>query len=197
MKTKAADSKTERRKRKLLERNQQRAQQWQPKEDIVFIDVENPFYSRAHNVSRDNPRKVKAALNSKESAISSMAARGHLNIAQIRAAKTFCALWEAIGGAGAKAIDYSRDQVDGGKNAQDITDKQLEAGAELKKCSDLLGVLGYELVVRTAGMGMTIDDLAGKERRRRDHAADSLRGCLEVLAVHWGYSNARIRGWAA
>ena len=192
-----AATKAERRKKKLLERAEQRARQWKPKEDVVFIDVENPFYSRMHNVSKDNPRKVRAAINAKESAISSMAARGHLNVAQIRAAKTFCALWEAIGGSGANAIDYTREQVDGGKNAQDITDRQLHAGAELKKCSQILGVLGYELVVRTAGMGMTIDDIAGKERRRRDHAADSLRGCLEVLAVHWGYSNAPIRSWAA
>ncbi|MBC8718803.1 hypothetical protein [Ochrobactrum sp. Marseille-Q0166] len=193
----AAKTKTERRKLRLLEQAQARANQWKPKEDIVFMDVDNPFYSRAHNASSTNPPKIRAALNAKESAISSMAARGHLSVAQIRAAKTFCSLWEAIGGAGAKAIDYSRAKVDGGKNAQDISDRQLQAGVELKKCSDLLGILGYELVVRTAGMGMTIEDIAGKERRRRDHATDSLRGCLDVLAVRWGYSNAKIRGWAA
>lgn len=183
----AAKSKTER-------RNEKKAKTWQPKEDVVFIDVENPFYSRAHNVSRTNPRFIKASHNVKESAITSMAARGHLSVAQVRAAKTFCSLWEALGGSGARAIDYSREPVDGGKNPEAMTDKQMRAGQELKKCSSLLGVLGYELVCKIAGMGMSLEDVAGKERRRRDHAADSLRGCLEVLAVHLGVFKCQAQG---
>lgn len=170
---------------------------WQPKEDIVFMDVENPFYSRAHDAGKTNPRKITAAHNAKESAITSMAARGHLSISQVRAAKTFCRQWEMIGGAGAQAIDYTREPVDGGRNPEAITEQRSRAGKELKECRTLLGVLGYELVCKTAGMGLSLEDVAGRERRRRDHAADSLRGCLEVLAVHWGYSNAKIRGWAA
>ncbi len=193
----AAKTKTERRKLRLLEQVQARANQWKPKEDIVFMDVDNPFYSRAHNASSTNPPKIRAAHNAKESAIITMAARGHLTVAQVRAAKNFCTLWEAMGGAGARAIDYSREPVDGGRSPEAITEKQLRAGKEMKACADLLGVLGYELVCKVAGMGMSLQEVAGTERRRRDHAADSLRGCLEVLAVHWGYSNAKIRGWAA
>ncbi|ASV84672.1 hypothetical protein CES85_5467 [Ochrobactrum quorumnocens] len=39
----AAKTKTERRKLKLLEQAQAKAKQWQPKEEIVFINADNPF----------------------------------------------------------------------------------------------------------------------------------------------------------
>ncbi|WP_432416649.1 hypothetical protein [Rhizobium leguminosarum] len=51
-------------------------------------------------------------MNIRESALTTMAARGVLNAAQVAAAPRFRALWESMGGMGASAIDYGREQVD-------------------------------------------------------------------------------------
>jgi hypothetical protein len=102
--------------------------------------VENPFYSRAHPADSTNPRTIPAMMNIRESAITTLAARGVLDAAQVAAATRFRALWEAIGGKGASAIDYGREHVDGGKARDPITERQVNAGKELARCRALLGV---------------------------------------------------------
>ncbi len=74
--------------------------------------VDNPYYSRAHCEDPTNPRTIPAVMNIRESALTTMAARGVLNAAQVAAAPRFRALWESMGGMGASAIDYGREQVD-------------------------------------------------------------------------------------
>ncbi|PON03858.1 hypothetical protein ATY29_29060 [Rhizobium hidalgonense] len=83
--------------------------------------VENPFHSRAHPSDTTNPRDVVAMMNVRESAITTMAARGVLDSAQVAAATRFRVLWEAMDGKGTGAIDYGRERVDGGKARDQIT----------------------------------------------------------------------------
>jgi len=68
---------------------------------------ENPFHSRAHPADATNPRDVVAMINVRESAITTMAARGVLDPAQVAAATRFRALWEVMGGKGAGALPPS------------------------------------------------------------------------------------------
>ncbi|WP_312038604.1 hypothetical protein [Rhizobium croatiense] len=67
------------------------------------------------------------------------------------AATRFRALWEAMGGKGAGVIDYSKEHVDGGKGRDPITERQANAGKELAKCRELLGVRLYGLVSAVCG----------------------------------------------
>ncbi|WP_318030068.1 hypothetical protein [Rhizobium ruizarguesonis] len=60
--------------------------------------VENPFHSRAHPADETNPRDVVAMMNVRESAVTTMAARGVLDAAQVAAADRFRRLWESMGG---------------------------------------------------------------------------------------------------
>ncbi|KAB2761727.1 hypothetical protein F9L00_12710 [Brucella anthropi] len=179
-----------------MTRKQSAAPKWEPKEDIVFLRVDNPEYSCAHTETSGNRRKVKLAHNARESAIITMAARGHLNVAQIRAAKSFCYFYERLGGAGAGSFDYSRELVDGGGARTTISDSQIQAGQELKKCQELLGVVGYDLVSKIAGQGFTLDAICS-DKRRKNYATDHLRDCLDVLAAYWGYTNTKITAWRA
>jgi hypothetical protein len=143
--------------------------------------VDNPFYSRAHPVDASNPRTIPAIINTRESAITTLATRGKLDAAQVAAATRFRALWEAMGGKGASAIDPTRIRVDGGKAADPISEKQIAAGKELARVRVLFGLRGYRLVSLVCGQGHALTEIAPGKRERLT-AADMLRMSLDDLA---------------
>jgi hypothetical protein len=161
---------------------------WKPKEKIESIYVDNPFYSKAHDGEGTNPVKIKAQINIKESAIATLAARKHINEAQVAAATRFRSLWESMGGAGAGSFDYSREHVDGGGAREPLTERQIRAGLELKYAREVLGVRAYDIMSKIAGQGYAIQELA-KSHRERTTLTDYLKDGLDELARKWGYEN--------
>lgn len=161
---------------------------WKPKEQVATVFVDNPFYSRAHDGEDANPIKIKAQINIRESAIATLAARKHIDEAQVAAATRFRSLWEAMGGAGAGSFDYSREHVDGGGASEPLTERQIRAGMELKRCRETLGVRAYEIMSKIAGQGHAIQELA-KTHRERTTLTDYLKDGLDELAKVWGYQN--------
>lgn len=158
---------------------------------VGAVRVENPNWSRDHDGDKTNPRYLGAAVNLRESAIVALKAKGAIDDGQYKAAEKFCRLYEAMGGTGARAIDYSREHVDGGGIAQSIGDGQIEAGRKLKLAYDALtdryGVYAWKLVGYVCGDGLSIHDMT-ETRRQRDTMSDNLRAYLDVLAEHWNLS---------
>lgn len=160
------------------------------KQVVKVYKVDNPDFSRDHaEAYAGNYRKIDALVNVQESAIGVLTARGYLHPAQVRAADRFRQLWEMAGGAGAGAMDYTREPVDGGGKAEAISDTLVSAGLELEQCRKELGTRGYRLVASVAGEGRSIEEIAGHRQRDRYSVTDALRGYLEDLAVMWRYTN--------
>lgn len=151
---------------------------------IRLQDVANPSYMPAHEGEKWNPQRVTVAVNIRESAVESLAARGQLDHCQKRAADEFRRYWEMMGGAGAQAIDYTKEPVDGGGHRETLTERLLGAGKELNHCRELLGWRNYALVVKVCGEGKPFSALASG-RRERDTLADNLRASLDDLADRW------------
>lgn len=155
--------------------------------------VENPDFSRDHAEGKaGNIRIIKAQVNVRESAIATLAARGALDAAQVASADRFRALWERMGGKGVKAIDYSNEPVDGGGYSDPIVSTQLEAGKQLKRCRELLGEYGYNLVRLVAGERKSIHEICGS-RREREFTAMRLRQDLTSLAEMWNLQSRKRR----
>ncbi len=154
---------------------------------VQTTEVDNPYFQPGYAESPSNPKKVKAYVNVQESAIETLYARGNLDRPQKQAADHFRSLWETMGGAGAGAIDYTQEPVDGGGVTDPISLRQLAAGKELKRCRLLLGARGFSLVANIAGDGRSLPEVAGPAKRDRLSAADALRGFLDDLADMWGY----------
>lgn len=151
------------------------------------VVVDNPFYSRAHAGDATNPKQIDAIINIRESAVTMLASRRRIDAAQVAAADKFRALWEAMGGKGASAIDYGRDHVDGGKRADPISERQMNAADELRRAHRALGPDGYWLVCRICGEGWSLHEVCPKgSKRGKLAAATRLRSCLDVLALMWG-----------
>lgn len=161
-----------------------------PLKPIDIALVENPTYSRAHDGDATNPRFIPAQINFRESAIATLAQKGLLDPAQVQAADKFRALWERMGGRGVKAIDYSKEPVDGGGFSDPIDVAQMEAGRELKRCRVKLGEYGYNLVRLVAGERRSLHEICGS-RRERESTADHLRVDLTALAQMWGMETKR------
>lgn len=155
-----------------------------PHLEIVDRDIENPMWSRVHDGDKTNPRLIRGQVNIRESAIMELYARGALNDVQFKVAGMFRHLWEVLGGAGAKAIDYGREAVDGGGVRDPISVRQIDAGNRLHEVRQLVGSRNYRLLCAVAGEGRTLASIAVSKRERLT-AADNLRSALDDVAVEW------------
>lgn len=147
--------------------------------------VDNPYWRPDLEGEAAVPRKIRAAVNVRESAVGTLAARKLIDDAQAEAAVRFRRHWEATGGAGAQAIDYSRDKVDGGMIADPIDLNQMRAAKHLAEAEHVLGTRNYELVRSVCGEGKAMTEIYA-EKRDRLTATDNLRASLDDLARIWG-----------
>ncbi len=170
-------------------------QQYQatPKTEEVEVQMENPYFTTDHPVSSTNPRRIKVTKNLRESAIETLFARGKLDEAQKKAADRFRATWEACGGAGTGAMDYTRTHVDGGGARDPISERQVDAGKELASCRVLLGARNFSLVSKVCGQGLSFGDITTDQRAKLT-MADNLRDSLDDLAAVWGIVSQKVNG---
>ena len=163
-----------------------------PKMEIAVIEVDDPYFDPKTPESRSNPRKMKATINARESYAMWLYARRHIDKAELKAASRIRRSWERLGGAGAKAIDYTSERVDGGQIAQTITDDHLEAARDLRAAAAVLGPAGYDLTIKLACMGLWISDLSPKEVHQK-YLGMRFRECLDSLAAYWGFKTRPVR----
>ena len=161
--------------------------------DEVPAEVENPYFSADHPISSTNTKKTSTTKNLRESAIETLFARGKLDEAQKKAADRFRATWEACGGAGTGAMDYTRTHVDGGGARDPISERQVDAGKELAGCRVMLGARNFSLVSKVCGQGLSFGDITTDQRAKLT-MADNLRDSLDDLARGWGIVSQRVNG---
>lgn len=156
------------------------------KAEIASAEVDNPHFSADHPVGQTNPLKVRAHVNVRESAIGLLAHRGIINKSQVMAAAEFRRLWEAMGGRGVKALDYSIDQVDGGGIAEPISIRQMDAAKRLRDLRAHIGVRPYDIVSKVVGEGIEITAI-GSNKRECLLVSSYLKDGLADAAQFWGY----------
>ncbi len=166
------------------------AEKARPRKIITSQRVKNPYFQPEHKITNDNPVEIDAAINIKESAVETLFARGVLDRAQKRAADRFRAFFEAMGGAGASAMDYSKVVVDGGPSAEPLPERKVNAGKELNACRLLLGARLFALVCKVCGEGKALLEISVGTRERLT-AADNLRDALNDLADMWNMKTNR------
>lgn len=162
----------------------------------VATMVDNPYFSGAHAEGASNPRKTMARLSMRESPVVWMHCHGRIDDAQLQAASRFRGLYERTGGSGVKAMDTTKEPVQGGIMTDGLTDAKMDAAKELVAVRRRLGPVGYELVEAVCGQCLWLRELF-PARRTQDRQADRLRDCLDALALFWGYRNSGVMKRAA
>lgn len=151
--------------------------------------IENPYRD-----TQPNAQFIEAKVSIRESPAAWMFSHGHLDTAQLRAANRFRQLYERAGGGGPRAMDTTKEPVDGGNITDGITDSKTDAAKELHRARQKLGNDdAYELVERVCAERLWIKDIE-VTKYRRTRAANNLRSNLTVLAEFWGYQGT-IRAW--
>lgn len=155
---------------------------------VAIVEVDNPMYAPIHAGAPGNPKAITVAVNLKEGPIAWMRHKKIINDAQKLAADHFRKLWENCGGAGAKAMDTTREIVDGGGAKETITDRQIDAGLKLKECRAVIGHRAYAIVEKVCGEGYSINDFSHTQREKKTNA-DYLKDALTDLSYHFGYAS--------
>jgi len=124
--------------------------------------------------------------------LASLHARRHIDEAQYQAGRAFQGDFETAE-RGPRAIDPSKEYVDGGRLPEAITEAQRKAVGRLSVAHRRLGADGsaviHDILIhgRTFEMVACIRGLQG--RRWEDYFSAKFRLCLDILAELWGFSN--------
>jgi hypothetical protein len=92
-----------------------------------------------------------------------------------------------------KAIDPTKEAVDGGRFAEPLTDEKAKALGALARSARLLGLEGNAIVNDILGAGMTVRQAAEKRNlsteQERKYVGRRFRECLDTLAHFFGYAS--------
>lgn len=146
--------------------------------------VQNPDFSPGLPENDSNRRLANAVVNLRESSVVTLAARGVLNASQVGAAFKFRNEWEVVEGVQRHSVGFS-EWSDHSGGAPALSERYMSASDELRRCREVLGIHGFNLVTRVCGEGFSINDFC-PSRRAKDTATDMLRVYLNQLARMWG-----------
>lgn len=147
-----------------------------------FREVDDPY---------EPGQAVTAAVNIRHDVLMFMLNRKAIDLAEYAAGQKFRALMERAGLTGAKAVDFSREPVDGQAAARDMAVPAIEAAKELARAFDAIGADRYRVVWQVVGFNSPEWFTPPGERRdwrARKRANALLKLTLNELAKLWGFA---------
>lgn len=118
--------------------------------------------------------------------------RRQIDEAQFLAGRHWQRVYELCEVGGARAIDPTKEAVDGGRFPEPLSDKAAKALLELRTAARALGQEGEAIVRDVLGAGLSLVQCAHKRdaisTRDMLYIGRRLRECLETLAVTFGYA---------
>jgi hypothetical protein len=146
------------------------------------MEVENPH----------NPEQKTVVFRSVRDPIASLHSTGQIDEAQYRAGRHWQRAYELSEVGGARAIDPTKEAVDGGRMPEMLTDAQLRAFKDLDQARKALGMVGERIVMAVLGERQTFAIVANRwglsTDRERRYIGMRFNECLEELAKLWGYA---------
>jgi hypothetical protein len=146
-------------------------------------------------------RRYEAAANVRESSIDHMASRGRIDASQKLAGDRFRKLWEMAAVGQNKAMDTSKEPVDGGGIGDPISDDLIRASQELSRVMSELGPVGSKMMIALVGEGQRIEDVAVNwsqtggslsGRRAEGYVSGRMIEALDDLVRFWKLESAPI-----
>lgn len=136
--------------------------------------------------------KIAVMRSLRDDALAWLQSRHQIDEAQFIAGRHWQRLHQSSTIGMIRAIDPTKDAVDGGQMPEAITDKQIDAFRELADSYKALGAYGGRLVFEILGEGRGIAEAAAlrgcQTELETKYLGRRFRECLETLAVHWGYA---------
>lgn len=161
--------------------------------DFASADVNNPSFNPDKTEGVGNQPRVVVRLALRDDPLGSLRAHGAIDGVEYLAGRYWQELQERASVSRMKAIDPSRDMVDGGRAFNFGSDGQRMAMNKLAKANMRLGEAAASLVQHVLGAGMTIEQAAAALGSTGQWAIRGwrfvFRMALETLAVEFGLAS--------
>ena len=152
--------------------------------EVATIEVDNPL-------ALEPGEKIVALRSIRNDPLGRLHAHRQIDEAQYQGGRAFQADWEKAE-RGPRAVDPTRERVDGGQPREPITEAQRSAVLRLGRAERELGADGTVLVHEVLILGMNMEQIGArrglKTQRWKDYFARRFQECLDRLALIYGFS---------
>lgn len=162
-----------------------RAQDLLRNAEIATVEVDDPL-------ALEPGDKIVALRSIHNDPLGRLHSHRQVDEAQYQAGRAFQSDWEKAE-RGPRAVDPTREYVDGGQGREPITEGQRKAVLRLNRAERELGADGSALVHDILVRGLTMEQVGQRRglqtQRWKDYLARRFRECLDRLALLYGYAS--------
>jgi hypothetical protein len=152
--------------------------------DVATVEVDNPL-------ALEPGEKIVAIRSIRNDPLGRLHSHRQIDEAQYQGGRAFQADWEKAE-RGPRAVDPTREYVDGGQKREPITESQRKAVLRLNRAERELGADGSALVHDVLVQGLTMEQVGLRRglrtQRWNDYFSRRFRECLDRLALLYGYA---------
>jgi len=161
-----------------------RAQDLPLNAEVSAVEVDDPL-------GLEPGEKIIALRSTRGDALAKLHTHHQIDEAQYRGGRAFQNDWEKAE-RGPRAVDPTREHVDGGQGREPITEGQRRAVVRLNRIEHELGADGAALVHEVLILGMTMQQVGERRglvtQRWKDYFARRFQECLDRLALFYGFA---------
>jgi len=156
-----------------------------------------PLNAQVAAVEIDDPlglepgEKIVALRSIRNDPLGRLHSHHQIDEAQYRGGRAFQDDWEKAE-RGPRAVDPTREYVDGGRAREPITERQRRAVLRLNRIEHELGADGIVLVHEVLVLGLTMEQIGAQRglrgQRWKDYFSRRFQECLDRLAQTYGFA---------
>jgi hypothetical protein len=155
--------------------------------DVAAVEIDNPL-------ALDPGEKIVALRSIRNDPLARLHSHRQIDEGQYQGGRAFQNDWERAE-RGPRAVDPTREYVDGGQMREPITEGQRKAVLRLNRAERELGADGSALVHDVLVHGLTMQQIGEKRglrsQRWKDYFSRRFCECLDRLALIYGFSTER------
>jgi hypothetical protein len=152
--------------------------------EVAAIEVDDPL-------ALEPGEKIVTLRSIRNDPLAKLHSHRQIDEAQYQGGRAFQDDWEHAE-RGPRAIDPTREYIDGGRTREPITERQRKAVLRLNRAERELGADGAALVHEVLILAMTMEQIAQRRALRGqrwiDYFAKRFRECLDRLAQIYGFA---------
>ena len=155
--------------------------------EVAAVEVDDPL-------ALESGEKIVTLRSIRNDPLARLHSHHQIDEAQYQGGRAFQADWEKAE-RGPRAVDPTREYVDGGQMREPITESQRKAVLRLNRAERELGADGSALVHGVLILGMTLEQIGQRRglhtQRWTDYFARRFKECLDRLALIYGFATER------
>ena len=176
--------------RKTTHAHDRTAQDLPRNAEVATVEIDDPL-------ALEPGEKITVLRSIRNDPLARLHSHHQIDEAQYRGGRAFQDDWEKAE-RGPRAVDPTREYVDGGRAREPITERQRRAVLRLNRIEHELGADGIVLVHEVLVLGLTMEQIGLRRglrgRRWKDYFSRRFQECLDRLAQTYGFASPKPKG---